>query len=257
MEALRVSLIQSAIEWEAPAANLAHYAAQIAKLPATDLIVLPEMFTTGFIMEPAKHAETSTGPALRWMHQQAKATSAAITGSLVIEQGGHFFNRLYFVQPDGTEAQYDKRHPFSMSGEHLHYRAGRERLIVHYRGWRICPLICYDLRFPVWSRNEAAYDLLIYVANWPDRRSYDWQTLLKARAVENQCYVVGVNRVGEDANGHHYRGNSCVIDPGWRKTLYDADTTPSLHTATLSGTHLLEVRKKLPFLQDQDQFKIL
>jgi len=257
MNDLHVSLIQSKITWQNPTANLTHYAELIADLVgATDLIVLPEMFTTGFTMDPAANAETMGGPAVQWMKRQAAKTRAVITGSLVIEEAGNYYNRLIWMRPDGSYATYNKRHLFAMAGEHEHYVAGRARLVVTLKGWRVCPMVCYDLRFPVWARNDGAYDLLIYTANWPDKRSYDWNTLLKARAIENQCYVVAVNRVGTDANGHEYKGDSCVIDPGWRHTLYHVEGEEAVHTATLSMEHLLEVRRRLPFLEDRDGFTV-
>jgi len=257
MSPLKVTLLQAAITWQNPAANLAHYAEMLTEMDGTtDLIVLPEMFTTGFTMTPAENAEPMDGPAVRWMAERSRLLDAVITGSLVIEDGGEYYNRLIWMRPDGTWATYNKRHLFTMAGEHEHYVAGRERLVVNLKGWRVCPMVCYDLRFPVWARNNAAYDLLIYTANWPDKRKYDWNILLKARAIENQCYVVGVNRVGTDANGHVYNGDSCVIDPGWKKTLFHVDGEEAVHTETLSMEHLLEVRRRLPFLTDQDDFML-
>lgn len=257
MTDLKVTLIQTTIAWEDPAANLAHYEQHIASIEGkTDLIILPEMFTTGFTMNPAANAEPMNGPSMQWLAQQAAETGAVVTGSLVIEEEGHYFNRLIWMPPNGQFQTYNKRHLFAMAGEHKHYLAGRERLIVRYRGWRICPLICYDLRFPVWARNDEAYDLLIYTANWPSRRRYDWQTLLKARAIENQCYTIGVNRVGTDANGHPYSGDSCVIDPGWRHTLYHVEEIEEVRTETLSAEHLMKVRQRLPFLADRDRYSI-
>jgi len=257
MTDLHVTLLQSTITWQNPVANLAHYTEMMARIDGpTDLIILPEMFTTGFTMEPALHPETMGGTAMQWMHEQAAKYRAAVVGSLVMKVEGKYFNRLIWMNPDGSHRAYDKRHLFAMAGEHEHYVAGAERLIVEYKGWRICPLICYDLRFPVWARNDEAYDLLIYTANWPDKRSYDWLTLLKARAIENQCYVAAVNRVGTDANGYAYNGDSCVIDPGWNKTLYHVEKVEAVHTETLSATHLQEVRQRLPFLQDRDEFEI-
>ncbi|TXF90115.1 amidohydrolase [Neolewinella aurantiaca] len=257
MTDLTVTLLQTNIVWQNPEANLSHYAEQIASIgQATDLIVLPEMFTTGFTMDPANNAEAMEGPAMQWMAEQATATGAVVTGSLVIEDEGKYYNRLIWMKPDGTYLMYNKRHLFAMAGEHEHYAAGAERLVVEYKGWRICPLVCYDLRFPVWSRNDGAYDLLIYTANWPEKRAYDWNTLLKARAVENQCYTIGVNRVGEDANGHRYNGDSCVIDPGWRKTLFHVEKKETVHSEVLSAAHLAEVRAKLPFLMDRDGFTV-
>ncbi|MFT5997707.1 MAG: omega-amidase [Neolewinella sp.] len=257
MTDLNVTLLQSTIAWQNPAANLQHYAALMEQIDGpTDLIILPEMFTTGFTMDPYSNAEGMDGLGVQWLTEQAAERNAVITGSLVIEEAGKFYNRLIWMQPDGAYQTYDKRHLFAMAGEHEHYEAGRERLVVKHKGWRICPMVCYDLRFPVWTRNNDAYDLLIYTANWPNKRSYDWNTLLKARAIENQCYVVGVNRVGTDVNGHEYNGDSCVIDPGWQQTLYHVEKVEAVHTETLSGEHLLEVRRQLPFLEDRDGFTI-
>lgn len=257
MNDLTVTLLQTNIVWENPEANLKHYAELIDSLSqSTDLIILPEMFTTGFTMNPAGNAETMDGRAMAWLAKQAAETGAAITGSLVIEEGGKYYNRLIWMMPDGTHQVYNKRHLFAMAGEHEYYEKGMKRLVVEYKGWRICPLICYDLRFPVWARNDNAYDLLIYTANWPDKRAYDWCTLLKARAIENQCYTVGVNRVGTDANGFVYNGDSCIIDPGWLRTIYHVEKKEAVHTESLSAQHLAQVRGKLPFLQDQDRFMI-
>ncbi len=258
MNDLHVTLLQTSISWHNASANLAHYTKLIDQLTsATDLIILPEMFTSGFTMSPAEVAEPMNGPSMRWLQAQAARTGAVITGTMVIEENGAFYNRLIWMQPDGHFHTYDKRHLFTMAGEHEHYLAGKDRLVVTLKGWRICPLICYDLRFPVWARNNDEYDLLIYTANWPNKRSYDWLTLLRARALENQCYVVGVNRVGSDPNGHEYNGDSCVIDPGWRHTLYHVEKTEAAHRETLSAAHLQQVRKQLPFLEDQDSFRIV
>ncbi|MEM9928890.1 MAG: amidohydrolase [Bacteroidota bacterium] len=257
MQDLNVTLVQSTIEWHDASANLTHYSKLLEQMEGpTDLIVLPEMFTSGFTMEPALVAEPMEGPSMQWMQQQAAKFAAVVTGSLVVELAGKYYNRLVWMYPNGAYQTYDKRHLFAMAGEHEHYVPGTERLIVEYKGWRICPLICYDLRFPVWARNNDAYDVLIYTANWPNKRTYDWRTLLQARAIENQCYVVGVNRIGMDANGHEYNGDSCVIDPGWRHTLYHVEQVVDLKTVSLSADHLLEVRSRLPFLQDQDVFSI-
>lgn len=257
MEDLRVSLVQTSIEWENHQANLSHYSSLIADLKGkTDLVILPEMFATGFTMHPAKVAEQMDGASVQWMAAQAMALEAAITGSLAIEENGQYYNRLFWVEPDGQFQTYDKRHLFTMAGEHIPYTAGSSRLIVTYKGWRICPMICYDLRFPVWSRNNEAFDVLIYTANWPDKRAYHWLTLLKARAIENQCYTIGVNRVGTDANGHNYNGDCCIVDPGWLKTIFHAEVDTLVHTETLSASHLQSVRQKLPFLADQGDFQI-
>lgn len=257
MNDLKITLLQSSIAWEDPTANRAHYDEMFARITGpTDLIILPEMFTTGFTMNAAKYAEPMDGPTVAWMADRARQTGAVVTGTLIIEESGKYYNRLIWMRPDGTCATYDKRHRFAMAGEHEYYEAGTERLVVDLHGWRVCPLICYDLRFPVWSRNDDAYDLLIYTANWPDKRAYDWNTLLRARAIENQCYVAAVNRVGTDANGHAYNGDSCVIDPGWKHTLWHEEKVEAVETVTLSAEHLADVRGKLPFLEDRDEFRI-
>lgn len=257
MAQLKITLVQSEIIWEDPAANLAHYGEVLDRMvEPTDLIILPEMFTTGFTMDPQPYAETMDGLSIRWMAAQADRWKAAVTGSLIIKEDGKYFNRLIWMEPGGKYQTYDKRHLFAMAGEHEEYEAGTERLIIDYNGWRICPMICYDLRFPVWARNDDAYDLLIYTANWPNKRAYDWMTLLRARAIENQCYVAAVNRVGTDANGHEYNGDSCVIDPGWRHVLWHAEKEEAVQTVALTAEHLMEVRSRLPFLQDRDQFTI-
>lgn len=258
MTDLSIILVQSPLQWHAPAANRTYFTELLGKITnPTDVVILPEMFTSGFTMQPAEVAEPMNGPSLSWMSEQASRLNAAITGSVVIREEGNYYNRLIWMQPDGHYRTYDKRHRFAMAGEHESYAAGTERLIVNYRGWRICPLICYDLRFPVWSRNDDAYDLLIYTANWPEKRAYDWNTLLCARAIENQCYVAAVNRIGTDNNGFTYQGDSCVIDPGPQRTIYHAGNLEGLHNAVLSADHLLEVRRTLPFLVDRDGFKLL
>jgi Predicted amidohydrolase len=258
MKNLTVSLIQTNIVWQDPTSNRKNYEKEFEKLVGkTDLIVLPEMFTTAFTMAAEKYAEEMEGETMLWMSEHADKVGAAIVGSIIIKDRSAYYNRLIWMLPGGMYYTYDKRHLFGMAGEHQHYEPGEERLIVTHNGWRVCPMVCYDLRFPVWSRNDDSYDLLIYVANWPDKRSYDWKTLLKARAIENQSYVIGLNRIGKDHEGHQYSGDSCIIDPGWRKELYQAQSAQSTHTETLSYDHLTEVRTKLPFLNDQDDFKIL
>ena len=210
---LRVTMIQADLAWQDPAANRAAFARHFAGLAGhTDLVVLPEMFSTGFTMDAVPLAETMDGPTIGWMREEAAALGCAITGSLVVREGGRYFNRLVWAAPDGALVHYDKRHLFRMAGEELHYSAGSRRIIVDCRGWRVCPLVCYDLRFPVWSRNRDDYDLLLYVANWPARRALAWKTLLRARAIENLAYAVGVNRVGTDGNGARYAGDSVAVD---------------------------------------------
>jgi omega-amidase len=271
---MHLTLIQPDLYWHDPVANRAMLEEQIFALPQrTDLIVLPEMFTTGFTMAARAVAEPMGLTTTRWLRQMAAQTNAAITGSYVVQEltgplAGKFVNRLVWMEPDGTMATYDKRHLFRMGGEDEIYTAGHERLIRHWRGWRICPLICYDLRFPVWSRNgptgnsEAAdsdglmYDLLLYVANWPDARRQVWNTLLQARAIENGSYVAGVNRVGTDGSGLTYAGESAVIDYKGEVQWRQADTE-AIHQTTLSLPDLHAFRTKFPAHLDADRFEIL
>lgn len=258
MNDLNITLIQTNIHWLDIATNLKSYEIKMDPVAGkTDLVVLPEMFTTGFTMDPSAIAEKMEGHSMSWMAEQANKMEAVIAGSLVIEENGEFFNRFIWMYPGGMYHAYDKRHLFTMAGEDERYTPGDERLIISYNGWQICPQICYDLRFPVWSRNDNSFDLLLYVANWPDKRSYDWKTLLRARAIENQAYVIGVNRIGEDPNGHVYSGDSCVIDPGWERTIFDFSDRDGVHTVSISKDHLNNVRTKLPFLADKDEFAIL
>ena len=214
MQDLRVTLVQSHLHWEDAAENRALFATKFKGLRGTtDLVVLPEMFTTGFTMRSAELAEGMDGHTVAWMREQANAMDAAIYGSVIIAEDGHCFNRGLFVTPDGAVMTYDKRHLFRFARETDHYAAGNKRVVVEWRGWRILLQICFDLRFPVFARNRGDYDAILYVANWPEVRRYPWSHLLVARAIENQCYVVGVNRVGQDGNGHLYSGDSAVVDP--------------------------------------------
>ena len=258
MSALRISLVQTALAWHDPPANRAALEQLVGPLAAgTDLIVLPEMFTTGFTMAPREVAEPVAGPTLDWMRALATHTGAAITGSVVTREDGRYLNRLLWVEPEGRCLHYDKRHLFRMAREHEHYTAGRRRLIVEWRGWRICPLVCYDLRFPVWSRNRriAPYDLLIYVANWPAARHSAWQRLLPARAIENLCYVAGVNRIGPDGHGIEYTGDSVVRD--WRgEALVRFGSEPAVQTAVLERESLERFRDKFPAQLDADDFEL-
>jgi omega-amidase len=254
MDTLRISLIQTPLYWENPLLNRQMLAWKIRDLGGeTDLILLPEMFTSGFTMDAQRVAEPFPGPTLEWMQGLSHETGAAITGSLVVEEGGRFFNRLLWVAPDGRHQHYDKRHLFGLAGEDGVYTAGVDRLVVDWQDWRICPLICYDLRFPVWSRNTAAVDVLIYVANWPEPRRQHWLKLLAARAIENQCYVAAVNRVGRDEHGHPYAGDSMLIDFNGETILHAAHTETVL-TATITRSALQAWRRKLPFLQDREVF---
>ncbi len=209
---MKVTIIQTHLAWEDKTANLEHFSAHLSALAeATDLIVLPEMFSTGFSMQPERLAEPMDGPTVQWMRAKAADTNAAMVGSLMVREGDCYYNRLVWMFPDGTLQHYDKRHLFSYGTENEHYTAGTNQLLVNWKGWKICPLICYDLRFPVWSRNTMGYDLLLYVANWPERRSLAWNALLAARAIENQSYTVGVNRIGADGNGMH----TCLAKARW------------------------------------------
>ncbi|KAA3632908.1 MAG: amidohydrolase, partial [Bacteroidetes bacterium] len=212
MKALRLSIVQDHLAWEQKQQNLKHFSKVLSPLKGeTDLIVLPEMFTTGFSMNAEKLAETMEGPTVQWLKKQAADLSAAIMGSCIIRDMGKFYNRLLFVTPEGKTFYYDKRHLFSFAGEHEYYTGGTHRILIPYKGWKIMPQICYDLRFPVWSRNTDDYDLLIYVANFPDKRRFAWQQLLTARAIENQVYTIGVNRIGLDENGIEYSGDSVCL----------------------------------------------
>ena len=251
-----IALVQTNLIWENPAENRRLIELQIINLnELVDVIVLPEMFTTGFTMNPKAVAESMDGETIIWMRKIAKENDAAITGSLVISENGNFYNRLVFVFPDGSLKHYDKRHLFSFAGEDKEYSAGKDKLIVEHKGFRICLLICYDLRFPVFSRNVENYDVLLYVANWPKIRTNAWDILLKARAVENMCYVIGVNRTGFDGNNNEYVGHSQVVN-----YLGNYEITPTekegLFVTLLDKEILLETRKKMAFLDDKDEFII-
>lgn len=258
---LLVSLIQTDLHWENKAANLSMLEDKIASIGKAEVVVLPEMYSTGFSMQPALLAETMAGPTLQWMKTMAARHKIILTGSLIIEEDGNYFNRLIWMQPNGDLGYYDKRHLFGYAGENKHYAAGSKRLIASAKGFKINLQICYDLRFPIWARQQpqphvsAEYDVLIYVANWPQRRVHAWQTLLQARAIENQCYVVGVNRVGNDGNGICHSGHSMVID-ALGNVLFDRADDECIHTVTLSMDALVEVRRQMPFLKDQDDFSI-
>ncbi len=257
MQTLTVSLLQAELAWHDAAANRARFAERIAALPPADVIVLPEMFTTGFSMESAALAETMDGASVAWMAQTAASRGAAVCGSLIVrDRDGHHYNRFVWMPPDGADPVcYDKRHLFRMAGEHGYYTPGEHRCIIDYRGWKILPLVCYDLRFPVWSRNVEAYDLMICVANWPVPRRNAWETLLRARAIENLCYVVGVNRVGSDGNEVPYGGDSAVIDYQGRPLATAAETEVAL-TVSLNGEALGRFRERFPAHLDADAFTL-
>lgn len=255
MQDLKVTLVQTRIHWEDIAANLDMYSAWLQQLApgSTDLVVLPEMFSTGFVLEPENLAETMDGSAVMWMRSQSQRLDAVVTGSLIIEEDGKFYNRLVWMQPDGNYQTYDKRHLFSLVHEERHYTPGSKHLVCELKGWRVRPLICYDLRFPVWCRNQGDYDLMLFVANWPNVRVNAWRQLLIARAIENQAYVVGVNRVGNDGNEIYHSGYSGLIEPLGENPFIKAHDE-FITTLTLSGERLLSVRQRFPFLNDRDNF---
>ncbi|MEN8856610.1 MAG: amidohydrolase [Flavobacteriaceae bacterium] len=253
---LKIAAIQTNLTWENSHVNLASFQTKIDLLDEVDLIVLPEMFSTGFTMQPTLVAETMDGNTVQWMITIATSKNVAIVGSIVIEENQQYYNRVIFVHANGKIETYDKRHLFSLAGEHKVYTSGEKRLIVNLKGWRICPLICYDLRFPVWSRNTDDYDLLIYMANWPKPRIFAWDTLLKARAIENMSYCVGVNRVGEDENGYQYNGHTAVYDYLGADVATTIDGEEEVLQFTLTKSFQNETRKKLNFLNDRDYFTI-
>ncbi len=214
------------------------------------------MFSTGFSMKPQSIAEEENGPTLNWLQEISVRENAALSGSVIIKEGDHYFNRLFFVFPDGSYQTYDKRHLFSLAGEEKVYHPGKDKLIVEYGGWRINPQICYDLRFPVWCRNSEDFDLQFFVANWPERRAEPWSALLKARAIENQAYVAGLNRIGEDGNGVYHSGHSAVHDPLGEMVSQTKPHEESLEIIELDLDHIKAIRQKFGFLKDRDQFDI-
>lgn len=260
MSSLHISLIQTQLFWEDKAANLLMLEEKINSITQkTEIIVLPEMFSTGFSMNPSALAETMDGATVQWMKKIAVGKKVILTGSIIIQEDNQFFNRLLWVLPNGTIGHYDKRHRFAFAGEDEHYSNGHKRLIAQVKGWKINLQICYDLRFPVWARQqsegEPEYDILLYVANWPERRNHAWKTLLTARAIENQSYVIGVNRVGEDGKGIYHSGNSMVIDP-LGEVLYHKEHEEDIYTIQLEKDTLTEIRTKFPFWKDADDFLI-
>ena len=269
MSTLTITGIQTNLHWEDKVANLKMFEEKILSInQPTEIVMLPEMFSTGFSMKPEKLAETMDGETVSWMKRIAAKKKIILTGSVIIEETGQtgtvrpvYYNRLIWMMPNGQFGFYDKRHLFAYADEDQHYTSGNKRLIASVKGWKINLLVCYDLRFPVWARQQVQeegpeYDLLIYVANWPERRIHAWKTLLQARAIENQCYVVGVNRVGEDGNKINYCGDSMVLDP-LGEVLYSAKDKEDIFTALLDKSHLETVREKFPFWRDSDQFRIL
>ncbi|MBN1158635.1 MAG: amidohydrolase [Bacteroidales bacterium] len=254
---ITITVVQPDVVWNDIQANLSNCSSIIEKNAGhTDLILLPEMFATGFTTDPGNFAEGMDGRTIRWMKEVSLKKGCAVAGSVIITDREHYFNRLVFVEPSGHIDFYDKRHLFRMEGEEIHYTPGIKRTIISLNGWRIALQICYDLRFPVWSRNVNDYDLLVYAANWPGKRSDVWNTLLKARALENQSYVVGVNRVGIDGNGISYRGESQVIGPKGNMLLNMGHGKNNSETVSLSMNELLEFREKFPVWLDRDRFSI-
>lgn len=260
MSQLTISIVQPDIIWENPSANLAMYDTHLQTIyPTTDLLVLPEMFNTGFTMNAAAFAEPENGETMNWLQRWAKKLNTAIACSLIIAEKEKYYNRLIFMLPDGTYSHYDKRHLFRMGGEHEIYTAGQNRLLVAYKGWKIAPFVCYDLRFPVWSRRHAQkypYDLLIYTANWPARRADAWAQLLIARAIENQSYTIGVNRVGNDGKGIFHNGRSAVIDPKG-KVLWTQENQTAIQSMVLNKADLDTFRTEFPAWADADEFELL
>ncbi len=253
---MKTALIQTALSWENPSENRSLLQEKINSISQyVDIIILPEMFTSGFTMNPEKVAETMQGETISWLKNLARSKNCAITGSLVIQENGKYFNRLVFVFPSGEIQHYDKRHLFTLAGEDKVYTAGSDKLIVKYKGFNICPLICYDLRFPVFARNVEDYDVLVYVANWPKPRVNAWDILLKARAVENMSYVIGVNRIGSDNNNLEYTGHSQVVD-FLGNYIQEPQENEGIFIVEFDKEKLNETRQKLPFLNDKDSFEI-
>ena len=261
MSTLTITTIQSDLVWEDKTANLQQFEHKIRNINTkTEVVVLPEMFSTGFSMQPELLAETMEGETIAWMKRVSAENNIILTGSVIIVEEGNYFNRLICMLPNGQYGQYDKRNLFSYVKEEEHYKSVKKRLIASVKGWKINLLVCYDLRFPVWARQQMQkdgpeYDLLIYVANWPERRNHAWKTLLQARAIENQCFVVGINRVGYDGNNIYHSGDSMVIDP-MGEVLYTKPHEEDIFTVTLDKEKLDEVRTKLPFWKDGDNFMI-
>ncbi|REJ80569.1 MAG: amidohydrolase [Bacteroidetes bacterium] len=260
MSALNIALLQSDIAWENPDKNLEAFDQKLDQINSPcDLIILPEMFSTGFTMDARRHAQNMEGNSVSWMRNAARRKDAVICGSLIIEDEGKYYNRLIWMQPNGAHTHYDKRHLFRLAGEEKFYTAGTHQWIMHLKGWNICPLICYDLRFPVWSRRrkDFDYDLLVFVANWPEKRVFAWTQLLAARAIENQCFVAGVNRTGIDGNHHPYTGDSAMHDYTGKKISSFSSFEEKTEVFSLDIQEMKEFRQQLPFLNDADDFKLI
>lgn len=254
---IKIVGVQANLVWHDAQANCAHFSKLITNAPKADAYILPEMFNTGFTMESEQLAEPVNGPTHQWMQQMASEANAVVAGSVITREKNHIFNRFYWVSPDGKTEYYDKRHRFTMAGEHEHFSAGNRQLIVELHGWKIMLQVCYDLRFPVWSRNTSNYHGLINVACWPEVRVSAWSSLLVARAIENQCYVVGVNRVGTDGNGVIYSGNSAIIDPKGSVLASGEAHAESVIVAEWDMGELQQFREKFPVLEDRDPFTLV
>ncbi|CAL2089529.1 amidohydrolase [Tenacibaculum sp. 190524A05c] len=257
MNTLNISLLQADLSWENPEENLSYFSSQIEQINNdVDLIVLPEMFTTGFSMNASELAEEVNGTTVNWMKDIAKTKNSAVVGSVIITEENQYYNRLFFMFPSGEFEYYDKKHTFTLAKEHETYSSGTEKLLVEYKGWKICPLICYDLRFPVWARNVEDYDLLLYVASWPEKRISAWDALLKARAIENMSYTIGVNRIGEDGNDYAYVGHSIIVDCLGEALSQEKNEAAEIISVQINKNTQEEVRNKLGFLKDRDVFEL-
>lgn len=255
MHNLRISLIQTHVVWEQKDINLRHFETRFEALKKSDLVILPEMFNTGFSMDAEKHGESMTGPTVQWLVTQAKKLNIHLAGTLIIKENEAYYNRFVKADPHGKIEFYDKRHAFSMAGEDKVFAKGKERVVWEINGWKICPMICYDLRFPVWSRNDLAYDLLVYSANWPSKRIQHWLSLVKARAIENQCYVAALSRIGIDGEGIEYNGNSLICDFDG-EALSHNEGSDTILFASLSYNDLTARRKQFDVLNDRDSFEL-
>ncbi len=254
---LKIAIVQSDLIWENPEQNRKHFSEKIESISEpVDMVVLPEMFTTGFTMNASEVAETMGGDTVEWMKQEALKHGAAIVGSIIISEANTYYNRLLFVEPTGKITIYNKRHTFTLVGEDKVFTAGNEKVIIAYKGWSICPLVCYDLRFPVWARNTENYDVLVYVANWPKPRVSAWDALLKARAIENMCYCIGVNRIGIDGVNSEYSGHSAVYDVLGNSMTSIQPGKAQVEVVTLEKKHISAYRNKLKFLNDRDTFTL-
>ena len=256
MDELSLTLVQTPLHWQKKEDNFKLFENLLSEVEHTDLILLPEMFSTGFSMNPEDLWDEPKGKSLEWLRALAGRKSAAISGSVIVKDKGKYYNRLYFVEPNGDYRCYDKKHLFTLAGEEKVYSAGSEQLILEYQGWKLMPLICYDLRFPVWCRNTANVDLQYFVANWPERRSEAWKSLLKSRAIENMCFVAGVNRVGEDGNGVDHSGDSGVYDELGNLILELTPYRQRVESVTISRKRMLESRQRFRFLDDRDEFRL-